>query len=221
MRWVLVAVVSVVAGVAGSLVGGIVFSPTGNQSAMNTASSFFGILAAVYVGSRVAPSPLRASRVLGGIALTLAVLGLALMLFFATTSPEDGEGIWQPLGQIAGAVLALMLIRARVGRRPTKATRAVGSAVTVVGGFLVLGGGAYALYLTIVLYGALWGPLGVIAVFALPPMWVAAPFVLWWVSGQFPLAYFAAWLATWVGAILAVSGQSLATGTETVPIATS
>jgi hypothetical protein len=209
MRWVLAVVVAVCAGMAGSLAGGLIMSVTRNQSLMNTASAFVGTLALVYVGSRVAPAPGRASKIFASIIIVIAVLALAAAILNPVIAAEEGLIIGQPLGQIGGATLAFMLIRAHLGAAPTALGKGLGGLLMVGGMLLSAGSGLYTAFLTVALYGAIWGPIGVVAVFVLPPMWVAAPFVLWWISGGFPVVYFLAWLGTWVGMIIAGAGSSL------------
>lgn len=208
MLWVLAFAAAIVAGVAGSFAGGLLLSVTRNQSAMNAASAFVGTLAAVYVGSRVAPLPGRASKILAAIVLIIAVLGLAALILNPAIAAEEDLTLGQPLGQIGGAVLAFMLIRGRLGGAPTAFGKGLGGLLVVIGVLLAIGSGLYTAFLTVALYGAIWGPVGIIAVFVFPPMWVAAPFVLWWISGGFPTVYFLAWLGTWAGVLLAGAGGS-------------
>lgn len=218
MQWIVAVLAAVVAGMIGSVAGGLILSVTRNQSAMDTASAFFGMLAAVYVGSRVAPSPVRASKIFASVVGAFAIIALVVIVLNPRAASQEGAIIGQPLGQILGAVVAAMLISAHAGSEPTRVGKGVGGLLGLAGVLLVVGAGLYTAFLTVALYGAIWGPIGVIAVFVLPPMWIAAPFVLWWISGGFPLVYFIAWLATWVGVIISGAGSSLMekrTGGET------
>lgn len=209
MRWALAVIVAVVAGMAGSLAGGLILSVSRNQMLMDIASAFIGILSGVYAGSRAAPSPGRAAKIFASIIIALALFTIAIVVLNPRAATEAGATLGQPLAQVIGAVSAFMLIRAHLGSEPNRLAMGVGGLLTVIGVVLVVGAGLYTILLTVTLYGAIWGPVGVIVVLILPPMWVVAPFVLWWISGAFPLVYFTAWLATWVGGTIAMSGSSL------------
>lgn len=166
MRWFLAVVAAVVSGAVGSLVGGLILSLTRNQPAMDTASAFLGTLSAVYVGSQVAPLRGRAAKIFATITIAFAAVALAAIVFNPRIAAQEGAIIGQPAGQIVGAVLAFMLIRAQLGDAPTAFGKGVSGVLGIVGVLLAIGSGLYTAFLTVALYGALWGPLGVLAVFS-------------------------------------------------------
>jgi hypothetical protein len=112
VRWILIVPAALMAGVAGSLAGGVVASPFG-QAAADTASAFVGPFAFVFAAGLVAPS--QRQRV--GMAATALVTLLALGTFALSTfsSVEEFSQLSErarmltPVAQFLGAVYALFI----------------------------------------------------------------------------------------------------------------
>lgn len=113
MRWVMAAVSAVIALVVGSVAGGLIASPLRNQDLMDTASAFVGPLAFVYIGAAMAPLRLRGASIFASIIVVLAVLTVAIRLIDPATGTSEAQSISVPIAQVAGAVLALFLVRSR------------------------------------------------------------------------------------------------------------
>ena len=88
--------------------------------------------------------------------------------------------------------------------------KALGNSLLVASILLIFGAGAYQLWTGTGFFGQHWGLLGVLAFWALPPLWIGAPFLMWAMEGVFPAGYFIAWALGWPGAgLLFVIGQAL------------
>jgi MFS family permease len=109
MRWILLLPVALLAGIAGSLVGGIVASPFG-QAAADTGSALVGPFAFVFAAGLVAPS--RRQEVSIVAAALVAILALGTFLLSTLTSVEEFAALPQrarilsPIAQFLGALYA-------------------------------------------------------------------------------------------------------------------
>jgi hypothetical protein len=114
-RWVLVLPVAIVAGVAGSLTGGLVAMVFG-QAAMDTASAFVGPAAFVFVAGLVAPS--HRNKVGFAAAFLVAILALGTVVLSTFTDIEEFTRLsvrartLTPVAQCLGALCALLILRA-------------------------------------------------------------------------------------------------------------
>lgn len=88
--------------------------------------------------------------------------------------------------------------------------KVIGWALVVVGGLAALIGGIQQLTLGWGLFSANWGVVGIVLFLFLPPLWIAAPFLAWWIGGSFPADYFTLFVVTIVGGFLMGIGRATA-----------
>jgi hypothetical protein len=112
MRWILIVPLALVAGVAGSLAGGVVASPFG-QAAADTGSAFVGPFAFVFVAGLVAPSERQKVGMVAAALVTILALGTFVLSTFSNVEEfsqlSARARILTPVAQFLGAVYALFI----------------------------------------------------------------------------------------------------------------
>lgn len=113
MRWLLLLPAAVVAGMAGSLAGGIVASPFG-QAAADAGSAFVGPFAFVAAAYLVAPSKRRTVGIGAAAVITLLAMGTFLLSTFTNVEEfanlDERARILTPVAQFLGALYALFIV---------------------------------------------------------------------------------------------------------------
>jgi hypothetical protein len=113
-RWLLVVPGAIVAGMLGSLAGGIAFTIFGSQSLTDAGSAFFGSFALAFVAGLIAPSRRSTTTfVFSCIIVFLALLTFVILVVTNGESFADRSALGKiliPVAQILGALYAIFFL---------------------------------------------------------------------------------------------------------------
>lgn len=156
LRWLLVIPGAIIALMAGSLGGGLIFSLFGllGQGVADTGSAFAGSLAFVFASCLLAPSRKRLVGLIATLLISVLALGTVVLSNFTTIEEfvrlSTRERVVTPVAQLLGALYALfiglpLLSAGTLLDDLWREIRALGLLVILLGAVLMIVGGGFAL----------------------------------------------------------------------------
>lgn len=146
VRWILILPGAVLAGMIGSLGGGILAIPFG-QFAMDTSSAFFGTLAFVCAAGVIAPARRSKTALIAASFVSLLALFRFTLSIFTTVQPfaglSTGEKILIPIAQLLGSLYAVFIVPPLVAKGSTledlwREIVALGTTVVMFGALVIV-----------------------------------------------------------------------------------
>jgi len=114
LRWIVVVPLVLLAGMSGSLLGGIALSVFGNQVAIDAGSAFWGCFALVFAAGLIAPTKRdKTTLVFAGLIALLAIISLVLSVATSLEGVADRSPLQKiliPVCQILGGLYAAFLL---------------------------------------------------------------------------------------------------------------